>query len=54
LPLSRFKVTLKDDAWENHPATKGILMALNLLSHSQFDEIHDKTVRVYSIVYELF
>ncbi|MDR2595772.1 MAG: phosphoribosylaminoimidazolesuccinocarboxamide synthase [Treponema sp.] len=47
-----FEVTLKDDARENPPAAKEILMALNLLSHSQFDEIHDKTVRICDIVYE--
>jgi phosphoribosylaminoimidazole-succinocarboxamide synthase len=47
-----FEVTLKDDAHEDPPATKEILMALGLLSHSQFDEIHDKTVRICDIVYE--
>jgi len=47
-----FEVTLKDDSHENPPATKEILMALNLLSHNQFDEIHDKTVRICDIVYE--
>jgi len=47
-----FEVTLKDDAREDPPAAKEILMALNLLSHSQFDEIHDKTIRICDIVYE--
>lgn len=47
-----FEVTLKDDAHEDPPATKEILMALGLLSHSQFDEIHDKTIRICDIVYE--
>ena len=47
-----FEVTLKDSARANPPATKEILMALNLLSHSQFDEIHDKTARISGIVYE--
>jgi phosphoribosylaminoimidazole-succinocarboxamide synthase len=47
-----FEVTLKDDAHEDPPATKEILMALALLSHSQYDEIHDKTIRICDIVYE--
>jgi phosphoribosylaminoimidazole-succinocarboxamide synthase len=47
-----FEVTLKDDEREDPPATKEILMALNLLSHSQFDEMHDKTVRICDIIYE--
>jgi len=52
-PLPKiFEVILKDDARGNPPAAKEILMALNLLSHSQFDEIHDKTVRICDIVYE--
>ncbi len=52
-PLPKiFEVTLKDDAHDDPPATKEILMALNLLTHSQFDEIHDKAIRVCDIVYE--
>lgn len=47
-----FEVTLKDDLHEDPPATKEILMALGLLSHSQFDEIRDKTIRICDIVYE--
>ncbi len=47
-----FEVTLKDDAREDPPVTKEILMALNLLTHSQYDEIHDKTIRVCDIVKE--
>jgi phosphoribosylaminoimidazole-succinocarboxamide synthase len=47
-----FEVTLKDDAREDPPVTKEILMALNLLTHSQFDEIHDKTIRVCDIIYD--
>ncbi len=47
-----FEVTLKDDEHDDPPATKEILMALGLLSHSQFDEIHDKTIRICDIVYE--
>ena len=47
-----FEVTLKDDEHDDPPITKEILMALNLLSHSQFDEIHDKTIRICDIIYE--
>ena len=47
-----FEVTLKDDTREDPPATKEILMALGLLSHSQYDEIHDKTIRICDIVYD--
>jgi len=47
-----FEATLKDDEREDPPVTKEILMALNLLSHSQFDEIHDKSKRICGIIYE--
>jgi phosphoribosylaminoimidazole-succinocarboxamide synthase len=47
-----FEVTLKDDQHDDPPATKEILMALNLLSHNQYDEIHDKSIRICDIVYE--
>ena len=46
-----FEVTLKDDEHEDPPATKEILMTLNLLSHSQYDEIHDKAVRICDLIY---
>jgi phosphoribosylaminoimidazole-succinocarboxamide synthase len=47
-----FEATLKDDEREDPPATKEILMALNILTHSQYDEIHDKTIRICDIVYD--
>jgi phosphoribosylaminoimidazole-succinocarboxamide synthase len=47
-----FEAVLKDRKRENPSAAKEILMALNILSHNQFDEIHDKTVRICDIVYE--
>jgi phosphoribosylaminoimidazole-succinocarboxamide synthase len=47
-----FEATLKDDAREDPPAVKEILMALNILSHSQYDEIHDKSKRIADIVYD--
>ena len=47
-----FEVTLKDDEHDDPPVTKEILMSLNLMTHSQYDETHDKTVRVCDLIYE--
>jgi phosphoribosylaminoimidazole-succinocarboxamide synthase len=47
-----FEVTVKDSERGNPPAAKETLMALNILSHNQYDEMRDKSVRICDIVYE--
>jgi phosphoribosylaminoimidazole-succinocarboxamide synthase len=47
-----FEVTVKDSERGNPPAAKETLMALNILSHNQYDEMHDKSIRICDIVYE--
>lgn len=45
-----FEVTLKDDEREDPPVTKEILAALNLLTPTQFDDIHSEAVKICDIV----
>jgi len=45
-----FEVTLKDDDRDDPPVTREILAALNILSILQFDEIHNKTIKICDIV----
>jgi len=45
-----FEVTLKDDEHDDPPVTKEILIALNLLSGSQYDDIYNKTIKICDII----
>ena len=45
-----FEVTLKDDAREDPPATEEILLALNLLTASQYSEIRNETIKICGII----
>ena len=45
-----FEVTLKDDAHEDPPVTGEILTALKLLTPAQYDEIHNKTLKICDLV----
>ena len=45
-----FEVTLKDDAREDPPATEEILLALNLLTASQYNEIRSETIKICDII----
>ena len=45
-----FEVTLKDDAREDPPATEEILLALNLLTASQYSEIRSETIKICDII----
>ena len=45
-----FEATLKDDGHDDPPATSGILSALKLLTPSQYDKIHEETIKICDIV----
>ena len=45
-----FEATLKDDEHDDPPATKEILSALKLLTPSQFDKIHEETIKICDII----
>jgi len=45
-----FEVTLKDDEHDDPPATCEILSALKLLTPSQYDRIHEDTIKICDIV----
>ena len=45
-----FEVTLKDDEREDPPLTKEILVALNILTPEQYDNIYDLTMNVCNII----
>ena len=47
-----FEVTLKDDAREDPPVTMEILGALKILTPSQYEIIHQETLKISDIVYE--
>jgi len=47
-----FEVTLKDDGRDDPPVTCEILVALGLMTAAQYEEVHNKTIKICDIVYD--